>query len=107
MGVSATGTLPSEEFCDFTLAVGGDDGGARSVSHGCLRARGGRSSAIAIPFRSQRSGTWRSRLVAGGVLVIGADARSRYGAGGFGPKQFSRPVLDHGADASASREQWL
>src|SRR5713226_9718286 len=101
MGVSAIGTLPGEEFCDFTLAMGGYDGGARSVSHGSLRARGGRSSAIAIPFRSERSGTWRSRLVAGGFLVIGADARSRYGAGGFGPKQFSRHGLDNGADDEA------
>ena len=58
-------------------------------------------------FEPERSGTRRRRFVAGSFSVVGADARSRHRSRGFGPKQFSRYVLDHGADADPSREQWL
>ena len=58
-------------------------------------------------FSTRRSRSRRPRPVAGSFAVVGADARSRHRSGGFGPKQFSRYVLDHGADADPSREQWL
>ena len=40
-------------------------------------------------------------------LLSAPHARNRHRSGGFEPKQFSRHVLDHGADADPSREQWL
>src|SRR6266446_5558833 len=107
LGISAAWTFFGEEFRDFTLALGSDDGGARSVSHGCLRARGRRSGTTALPFRPERSGAGWPQLVAGSFAAVSPDAGSGYGTRGFGPKQLSRHVLDHGADADASREQWL
>src|SRR5271155_1954112 len=107
MGVSAAWTFPGKEFCDFAIAVGGDDGSARSISHGCVCARGGRPSAIASPFQPKRSGAGWSRFVARSFSFVGADAGRGYRSGGFGPKQFSRYVLDHDADADPSRKQWL
>src|ERR1035437_3543346 len=62
---------------------------------------------LPYPFRPERSGTGWSEPVAGSFSAVGPDAGSGHRSCGFGPKQFSRHVLDHGADADPSREQWL
>jgi 2-keto-4-pentenoate hydratase/2-oxohepta-3-ene-1,7-dioic acid hydratase in catechol pathway len=56
------GPYPGEEFCDFTLAVGGDDGSARSVSHRCLCACGRRSGASAVSTRGRSCGLCRCQI---------------------------------------------
>src|ERR1700691_801383 len=107
MGVSAAWTISGEEFRDVTFALGSDDGSACSVSHACLRARGRRSGAIVLSLWPERSGTRGSRFVAGSFSALAPNAGSRHGSRDLGTKQFSRYVLDHGADADPSREQWL
>ena len=73
----------------------------------CFCATRGRSAAIALSFRPGGSRSWRSRPLAGGFSLFGPHARGRRRCGGFGPQQFPRHVLDHGANADPSRQQWL
>src|SRR5450755_5173470 len=104
MGVSAAGAISGQEFCDFTLALGGDDGRARSLSRARLCPPAGRSRALALSVRLRGSGAWGPRLVARSIVALDAHAGIGNGPGGFGTQQFSRHVLDHGADADSSRQ---
>ena len=101
------GPFSGQEFCDFTFAVGGHDGSAGSVSYVCFCARRGRSAALPYLFDQADQDRGGLDLWLEVSLCSAAHARGRRRSGGFGPKQFSRHVLDHGANADPSRQQWL
>ena len=107
VGVSAAGAVSGEELCDDDFAVGGTLDALEPFRVPALDERG--EIREPLPYLECEAGSGARWLRPEPRSVAGdrEDAGGRDGAGASEPRKLRGFVLDTGADADPSREQWV